>query len=72
MFNIQKYYICVTVVIIAFTSLSVKADYEVGLTAYKNKNYKQDICKKLQLDILNENKTRKSKKILYQMIREHL
>ena len=39
MFNIQKYYICVTVVIIAFTSLSVKADYEVGLTAYKNKNY---------------------------------
>ena len=42
-----------------------------GISSYKAKDL-QDICKKLQLDILNENKTRKSKKILYQMIREHL
>ena len=42
-----------------------------GISSYKVKDL-QDICKKLQLDILNENKTRKSKKILYQMIREHL
>ena len=42
-----------------------------GISSYKAKDL-QDICKKLQLDILNKNKTRKSKKILYQMIREHL
>ena len=42
-----------------------------GISSYKVKDL-QDICKKLQLDILNENKTRKSKKILYQMIQAHL
>ena len=42
-----------------------------GISSYKAKDL-QDICKKLQLDILNENKTRKSKKILYQMIQAHL
>ena len=42
-----------------------------GISSYKAKEL-QDICRKLDLDILNENKTRKSKKILYQMIRENL
>ena len=42
-----------------------------GISSYKVKDL-QNICKKLGLDILNENKTRKSKKILYQMIRAHL
>ena len=42
-----------------------------GISSYKVKDL-QNICRKLELDILNENKTRKSKKILYQMIRAHL
>ena len=39
MLTIQKYTICVILVIIAFTTFSVKADYETGFIAYKNKNY---------------------------------
>jgi hypothetical protein len=42
-----------------------------GISSYKVKEL-QEICKKLGLDILNDKKTKKPKKILYQMIQEHL
>jgi hypothetical protein len=42
-----------------------------GISSYKVKEL-QEICKKLGLQILTDKKTKKSKKILYQMIQEHL
>jgi hypothetical protein len=42
-----------------------------GISSYKVKEL-QEICRKLQLDILNDNKTKKTKKVLYQMIQEQL
>jgi len=42
-----------------------------GISSYKVKEL-QEICKKLGLDILNDKKTKKPKKILYQMIQENL
>ena len=42
-----------------------------GISSYKVKEL-QEICKKLGFEIINEKKTKKSKKVLYQMIQEHL